>query len=195
MDYQFEAAWPCPTPELFSDVVRFWTAESALSVDVALQRARQLLVVARTSQRVVAAVSTAVRVHVRQLGFECFYYRTYVGRRHRARGLVGTGLLQTVARKSFDVLEARFLSGIDRDVLGIYMETENRKLMRVWNVPVWQEMGANIVYIGRTPEGCDMRVWYFAGARLPRVGDIGGTWSPDAAGAAGARAESLAGDQ
>jgi hypothetical protein len=167
MDYQLEAVWPAPGPEVMRDVVRFWISESAMPDSVAGQRAPQLLVVARTPEREVAAVSTAIRKYVDQLGFECFYYRSFVGHQHRAQGLLRSNLARIVMRKSFDVLESRFLSGIDASVLGLYLEVENPKLMRVLDHAVWRDLAANVVYIGRTPQGHDQRVWYFEGARVP----------------------------
>jgi hypothetical protein len=48
------------------------------------------------------------------------------------------------------------------------MEIENQSLMKVRNDAVWREDGMNVVFIGRTPDGRHIRVWYFDGARIPR---------------------------
>ena len=163
-DYRLETVWPTPPDGVQQDVVRFWLAESAMTDPAAAQeRAHQLLVVARDLSGQVAGVSTAVRVFVPQLGFECFYYRTFVGRAHRTRGLRSTGIFWSIVRKSYAVLNERFREGCDPGVLGAYVEIENASLMRVRNDAVWREGGMNVVYIGRTPDGRHVRVWYFDG--------------------------------
>ena len=166
-DYRLEPVWPTPTADVQQDVVRFWLAESALpSLASAQARAPELLVVARDPNGQIAGVSTAVRVFVSQLGFECFYYRTFVGRAHRARGLLSTGVFWSLLRTSYGVLNERFRHGRDPGVLGIYAEIENASLMRVCEEAVWQDQGMNAVYIGRTPDGRHVRVWYFDSARV-----------------------------
>ena len=91
--YRLEGVWPEASDLVQSEVVSFWLDESALpSRSAAEQRAHQLLVVARDADRRVAGVSTAVRANIAQLGFDCYYYRTFVGRAHRVKGLLSTDL-------------------------------------------------------------------------------------------------------
>jgi hypothetical protein len=168
MNYHLDTVWPEPTDEVREEVVEFWLTESAIpDRPIAEQRAQQLVVVARDSVDQVAGVSTAVRAFVPQLGFECFYYRTFVGRSHRARGLRSTDLVKDILRESYRVLDELFCQGYDPQVLGIYAEIENPSIMRHRNEAIWQDNGANFVYIGNTQDGKPMRVWYFHGARLP----------------------------
>jgi hypothetical protein len=167
-DYQLEAVWPTPSLAEREDVINFWLAESALANRAAAeQRAYQLLVVARNGEGQVAGVSTAVRTFVSQLGFDCFYYRTFVGRAHRGHGLRSTKLLWNIALESYRLLNQRFLQGCDPDVLGLYAEIESPSIMRNRSDLVWHDGGMNTVYIGRTPDGRHIRVWYFDGARIP----------------------------
>jgi hypothetical protein len=131
------------------------------------ERAYQLLVVARDQQGNVAGVSTALRMHVVQLGFDCFFYRTFVGRAHRVRGIRSTGLVWKILQESYRLLNERFQQGNAPGVLGLYAEMENPSIMRVRNEAVWQEDGMNFVFIGKTQSGRHVRVWYFDGARVP----------------------------
>jgi hypothetical protein len=166
--YQLEAVWPTPSAAVREDVVRFWLAEGALPHrPTAEERAHQLLVVARESSGNVAGVSTAVRTFVPQFGFDCFFYRTFVGRTHRARGMHSTQLFWNILLESYRFLNERFLHGCDSGVLGLYAEIESRSLMQARKDLVWQHCGMNVVYIGRTPDGRHVRVWYFDGARIP----------------------------
>jgi hypothetical protein len=168
MNYRLEAAWPAPSEVLQQEVVHFWLSESALPDEVSAQaRAPQLLVVSRDSNGQVAGVSTAVRTFVPLLGFECFYYRTFVGRAHRVRGLRGNELVWRIGAESYRLLDERFRRGCDPGVLGLYAEIESASLMASRKEAVWREYGMNVVYIGRTQDGRHLRVWYFDGARIP----------------------------
>jgi hypothetical protein len=102
-----------------------------------------------------------------QLGFECFYYRTFVGRAARTRGLRSTKLFWKILLESHRLLNERFLRGCDSGVLGLYAEIENRSIMRSRSDLVWRDEGMNAVYIGRAQDGKHLRVWYFDGARIP----------------------------
>ena len=83
----------------------------------AQERSRQLLVVARDVDGHVVGVSTAVRVLVQQLGFECHYYRTFIAPAARNRGLRSTQLVWQILHESYRLLNERFLNGFDSDVL------------------------------------------------------------------------------
>jgi hypothetical protein len=166
--YRLQTVWPEPSEAVREEVVQFWLTELPLSELAAVQeRAHQLLVVARDPDDRIAGVSTALRMHVEQLGFECFFYRTFVGREHRVRGLRSTGLFWDVLLESYRVLNDRFLRGCDPSVLGLYAEIENPSIMRVRNEVVWRESIMNAVFIGKAKDGRHIRVQYFDGARIP----------------------------
>ena len=165
MTYQLARVWPEPAEEIRDEVVQFWLAAGALSdLATARERSRQLLVVARDAHGHVAGVSTAVRILVDQIGFECFYYRTFIAPGARIRGLRSTQLGWQILHESYRLPDERFLHGFDREVLGLYAEIENRSIMRHRNEAVWQDDGMNFVFIGRTESGHHKRVWYFRGA-------------------------------
>ena len=168
MNYQLEGVWPTPSESVREEVVNFWLAELPSSELAATQeRAHQLLVVARDPDGKIAGVSTALRMHVVQLGFDCFFYRTFIGQSHRVRGVRSTGLGWKILHKSYRLLNERFQQGDDPGVLGLYAEMENPSIMKCRNEAVWQEDGMNFVYIGKTQSGRHVRVWYFDGARVP----------------------------
>lgn len=166
--YRLERVWPDPSEEAREEVIHFWLAESALpNLETARQRAPQLLVVSRDLHGEVAGVSTAAPVFVPLLGFECFYYRTFIGRAHRAQGLRSTDLFWRILRESYALLNERFHHGIDSGVLGLYAEIESASMMRVLKQAVWQDHGMNVVYLGSTQDGRQLRVWYFEDAEVP----------------------------
>ena len=168
MNYQFATVWPEASTTVREDVVRFWLDESALPNRAAAEeRAHQLVVVAEDANGQVAGVSTAARAFIHQLGFECFYYRTFVGRANRTQGSRGTKLFCEILLTSYRFFNERFARGCDPGVLGLYAEIESQSIMRVRSELVWRDSGMNVVYVGRTPDGRHQRGWYFDGARVP----------------------------
>lgn len=169
MDYSIEFVWPKPSEVVRNEVVGFWAKEGAVAPDEAEPRSRQLVCVARTTLGELAGVSTATAVAIPKLGFSCFNYRSFVGRFHRAKGLRSTDLGRRLLVESFRTLNESFIKGTDSKVLGLFLEVENLSAMRRRNELVWTDLGANVVYIGRSARGCHCRVWYFEGARLPEI--------------------------
>ena len=164
-NYSIEAVWPFPSSEIREQVARFWLSEGALLDEQrAKKRATELILVVHTNNQQVAAVSTARKVLVRQLDLKCFYYRMFVGRQHRTNGLLSTDLVRHVLARSYQVLNDRYQCGHDQDCAGLYMEVENESVKRHRNQTVWCDLGANVVYIGNTPQGDHARVWYFQGS-------------------------------
>lgn len=167
-DFRFESVWPNPDEVTRTDAVEFWLNEGALPEGVAIERSRQQLVLARDVNGKLAGVSTAVRHYVEFLGIRLFFFRAYVGKENRLRGLKGTGLIQSLIRNSYDSLEKRFDAGVDPDVLGLYLEIQNTSAINRRRRLVWNELGANIVYAGERANGAHARVWYFRDAMLPQ---------------------------
>lgn len=163
-----ERVWPKPSAAVQQEVSHFWSAEGGLTrAGDAEERSKQLIVVARDKNGHVAGVSTAARIYAPLLGFHCFYYRTFVGKRHRSLFLNASHMVMQITLESYQLLNERFLAGHDSGVLGLYAEIDNPGLMRLCNEVVWGEYGMNFVYIGRTETGRHIRVWYFEGARIP----------------------------
>ena len=171
-EYSYKTVWPSPSEDVRAAVVDFWAKESALSKGQAVGRAGQLVVVCRNTDGMVAAVSTAVPDFARHLGLWCFYFRAFVGRAHRARGLRGSKLIHRLIRNSYDALNERFQQGIDPDVVGLYLDVENPSAQRHRNELIWTDLDANIVFVGMLPGGRHARVWYFDHAKVP-VNDQG----------------------
>ena len=164
--FTFETVWPDPSPRIREEVVGFWHSEGVLSRGKAIERSAQLLVVCRDKDNAVAGVSTAVSAYVERLGMRCYFFRALVAQTHRAHGLRSSRLIHDLLRKSYDVLNARFQDGSDRECLGLYLEIENESVQRHRDDLVWSEDGANVVFVGYLPDGRHARAWYFDGARL-----------------------------
>ena len=164
---RLDRVWPKPSPELQTDVIAFWRDNDALpqgsTSEAAEARARQLVVVAHDQQGSLAGVSTAVKFHVDQFGFPCFYYRTFVAPAHRNLRVLSLDLFL----ESYHCLNERFQAGHDPDVLGVYLELHNAELQRYFKHAVWEIEGMNVVYVGKSRTGLQRRVWYFDNAKVP----------------------------
>lgn len=169
MLYSVDVVWQASSPALQAEAIRFWSEEAALSYDEATARAHQLLTVARDRTGAIAATSTAYATPVGHLGFPCYYYRSYVGRAHRAIGLRSLKLGKCLLSRSFETLNQRFVDGRDRDTLGLYLEIQNQKLRRHHRQTVWQLGSARFAYIGITESGRLCRLAYFDNSSIPRM--------------------------
>jgi len=107
-----------------------------------------------------AGVCTTVLRRVDQLGAELWYTRVFVGAAHR-RSHVALGL----ALAARDRLARRYASGADRRAIGIVFEVESEILKRYFPDAVWPRTG--FAFIGETPAGSHVRVFYFPGAPAP----------------------------
>jgi hypothetical protein len=165
--YCCQTVWPDPPGHVRAEAVAFWLRESALSEGRACERAPQLVAVCRDAAGNLAAVSTALPTLVPRLGLRCFFFRAFVGRAHRTRGLRPSRLIQQLLLHSYEALNRRFQQGRDPDVVGLYLEIENARIVRHRRELVWSDLGANIIFVGVLPGGRQARVWYFDGAKLP----------------------------
>ena len=166
--YIFESVWPDPSEPTRQDVIEFWRAEGALSVGAAAERASQLLVVCREKiDNHIAAVSTVLPHFLAQLELNCFYFRSYVGVKHRVRGIQASPLIQHLLLASYSELNQAHKSGRTSGEVGLYMEIQNQSILRHRRELVWNDRGANIVFVGKLPGGGHARIWYFEHATLP----------------------------
>lgn len=161
--YQFEVVWQQVDDDLRREVVDFWLKQGALPNEQAgHERADQLLTVCRDQNGSLVGVSTAVVRDISQLGFPCYYYRLFVNPRYRLAYLTSE-----LIDKGFTALKQGFRAGENPEVLGIYMEIQNPKIMKAINHLVFRRIrGHELIYIGKTEAGNHIRVCYFDEARL-----------------------------
>jgi hypothetical protein len=93
-----------------------------------------------------------------RLGQPMYYYRCFVGRAWRTRGVA-----RTLLRHAQKVLET-YARENDYPCIGMLLELENEGFSDTLRRAHWTGLGFS--YIGVSPRGLDLRVWYFRGARL-----------------------------
>ncbi|MEP6483740.1 MAG: hypothetical protein ABJB01_04770 [Rudaea sp.] len=151
--------WQEPAGDIDTAVLAFWQREGALSADIkADERLRQVILHAETADGEVAGVCTAITMTLPRLGQPMYYYRCFIGKQWRKTRLVNTLLLGAC-----EVLEA-YARANDYPCIGVLLELENSRFGQTLQRPIWH--ATKFVYIGKSQRNLDLRVRYFAGARL-----------------------------
>ncbi len=160
--FDYTPAWGGITPTDGQDVIEFWLAEKALGQrPLVEQRLKQLVCLARDrADGSVAGVCTAVLQTPSLMAQPFYVYRSFVGRRWRDSRLVYNLFMQ--ARK---ILEDYAIAN-DYPAIGILAELESPAFTRAGKLAVWPKV--DLVYVGKSPRGLDVRVCYFRRAQLKR---------------------------
>jgi hypothetical protein len=151
--------WKNVTPELEAELVRFWTSNNAIGEEKdAAKRAKQVVCIARDDKGEIVGVSTAHPRIVPRLRQPMYYYRNFI-----AEGARGQQLAPEFLEQSKQALQEYNL-GLSKPLcLGIIIELENKSLAAHRNEAQWKE---GFTFIGYSPKGLTLRVWYFDGVKL-----------------------------
>jgi hypothetical protein len=125
------------------------------------KRLTQVRFVVRTSKGEVVGVSTAYKAFIKQLNNFLYAYRCFIAADHRVPGLTSTLLVRTR-----DYLEEIHQSdGPEKErCVGVITLVENDRIMQHRREAIWP--ASKMVYIGNSPKGKHIRVYYFKGARI-----------------------------
>lgn len=164
MSLEIIPVWKKITPELETELVNFWIKNNAIEdAKLATQRAKQVACLVRSEDGEIVGVSTAVPRIVPRLKQPMFYYRNFIAEGHRGKQLAPPFLEMTkTVLQEFNAAQANPVC------LGILIELENKGLAAHRNEAQWKE---GFTFIGYSPKGNHMRVWYFEGAKVgaPRL--------------------------
>jgi hypothetical protein len=151
--------WKKVSPELEAEIVRFWTDNKAIGEENdAAKRAKQVVCIARDEAGALVGVSTAHPRIVPRLRQPMYYYRNFIAEVARGQQLAPKFLEQ-----SKQALQAYNL-GLSKPLcLGMIIELENKGLAAHRNEAQWKE---GFTFIGYSPKGLTLRVWYFEGVKL-----------------------------
>ena len=159
MAAKITTVWKKVTPELEAELVKFWTENKAIGEEKdAAKRAKQVVCIARDDKGELIGVSTAHPRIVPRLRQPMYYYRNFV-----AEGARGQKLAPEFLEQSKQALQAYNL-GLSKPLcLGMIIELENKGLAQHRNEAQWKE---GFTFIGYSPKGLTLRVWYFEGVKL-----------------------------
>jgi hypothetical protein len=143
------------------DVIELWLREDAMTtVEDARERVTEVSLVAVERDGGVAGVSTVYLQRNEQLRMNLWHYRTYVAEPHRLSNIAA----QLIFRNR-DLLEERFVRGVDTRAPGVLFELENPGMREYFNKALW--LPADFTFIGENELGAHVRVHYFPGAEVP----------------------------
>ena len=161
-NFKFVTHWQQDSADNDAAVVEFWKSENALSGDIKVEeRLRQVVLHAQSATGEVAAVCTAIPMTLPRLGQPMYYFRCFVGRKWRKSRLVFALLT-----RAFDILE-NYARANAYPCIGVLLELENARFGETLLAPRWPK--TQFVYIGKSQRNLDLRVRYFAGARLKKA--------------------------
>jgi len=151
--------WKKITPELEAELVEFWVENKAISDRAqAAERAKQVACLVRSEEGKIVGVSTAHPRIVPRLRQPMYYYRNFIAEAFRGKQLAPPFL-----EKTKQALQDYNLALTKPLCLGIIIELENKSLAAHRNEAQWNE---GFTFIGYSPKGLHLRVWYFEGVRL-----------------------------
>lgn len=157
--YQTITDWQQLDPTVGETVRAFWVREQAnVAGDAATRRLTEVVAHVLDEEGELVAVATATPKILPRLGQPLYYYRCFVGKAWRASKLV-----RPLLRHTQKVLE-RYARDHDYPCIGVLLELENEGFADTLRWAHWSGVGFS--YIGVSPRGLDLRVWYFRGARL-----------------------------
>lgn len=148
------------SPASTDDVVRMWTTQAGLTEDEARRRLSEVSRVATTRDGRLCGISTAYVDVVPKLGVPMWHVRAFVDEDHRS-GHLASNLLLAVRLAAVEEWE----SGRRPEVPGAVVEVENMLIEQRFPQAVWPYN--EFVFIGLTPAGAHLRVYWFDGARIP----------------------------
>ena len=167
MSVEISPVWKQVSPELEAELVHFWVKHNAITDEaLAGKRAQQVACLARSPQGEIVGVSTAEPRVVPRLRQPMYYYRNFIAADFRGQQLARTFLEKT--KREIGDPEILGNAAINLALpkprcLGIVIELENEALAAHHDLAQWR---SGFTFIGYSPRGFQMRVWYFEGVRL-----------------------------
>lgn len=158
-DHRLVTDWQQLDPATGEAILAFWLREQAnVEGDEARRRLGEVVAHVLDEDGKLAAVATVATKVLPRLGQPMYYYRCFVGNAWRSRKLV-----RPLLRHTQKVLEG-YARRNDYPCIGILLELENAGFADTLRWACWP--GVDFSYIGVSPRGLELRVWYFRGARL-----------------------------
>tara|TARA_B100000446_G_C10542316_1_gene337370 strand:+ start:142 stop:651 length:510 start_codon:yes stop_codon:yes gene_type:complete len=159
-EYLLKCVWQSIDETLSEEIVRFWLDNNALpSKDVALQRVNQVAFIARARSGELIAINTAYLKRNEKIGEYFYYIRAFVTE-HARRSQVAAEMLRRLQYQ----FEGLYEDGMLTPAIGLCMEVENPAIKQSRNEAIWPT--TKFIYVGKTPEGNHVRVYYFKSAKI-----------------------------
>jgi hypothetical protein len=158
-DFSFHTIVGAVSHEISAEVVKIWTERAGLDRAEAERRLGELVLLARSTAGQIVGISTAIKTYVPQIQNHVYVYRCFILPEFRAPALDTQMIVQSKHH-----LQQVSKSEMDQKCVGIMVIVQNEILKKNWRQAVWR--GADMIYMGDTPQGDHMRIGYFKGARI-----------------------------
>jgi len=158
-DYSFQFITGSVSKEIGRKVIKLWTDSAKLSVPEAERRLKELVLLLTNKSGDIIGVSTAAKSYFSQIQNYVYAYRCFILPEYRAPALDTQMIVRTKNH-----LEQINIGEITNKCVGILVIVQNEVIKTHWKQAVW--LGAEMIYIGNTPEGHHIRIGYFKGARI-----------------------------
>jgi hypothetical protein len=157
--YRIVTDWQQLDPGTGESIRAFWLREQAnVAGDEATRRLDQVVAHIVDAHGELAAVATVTPKILPRLGQPMYYYRCFVGAAWRSSKLV-----RPLLRHAQRVL-GEYARKNDYPCIGLLLELENAGFADTLRWAHWP--GVDFSFIGVSPRGLELRVWYFRGALL-----------------------------
>lgn len=158
--FSIHNVWQKVDPILAEEIASFWLEQQALNDRrQAITRSQQAVLIARGVDSKIVGVSTVYKQLNPQIEHYFYYMRAFVHPDYRDGDI---GRIFTRAIVAF--FELLYVTGADKEVVGVFMEIENRYFQYYRRDAILPEAG--FIYIGKNERGAHLRLRYFEGAQI-----------------------------
>lgn len=155
----FQNVWKEKNQELLDEIVDAWTRYKAIPPgENPLDRAKQVVYLARNEENHIVGIATAYIRRIGQLRANMFVYRSFVAEPYRRKGIMTR--ITVMTRDYLELIH----QNINPMCLGIIAEIENEGLKQTLRQAVYPQ--SKLALIGYSKRGNPIRVYYFQGAKI-----------------------------
>lgn len=161
-ELHFENLWKKNDPAIHVKTRQLWKKNfPAMPDQMVEERIHQVVFAITTADGTFVGISTAYKAYLDHLKHSYYAFRCFIEPEYRVPGLTTKLLVKT--RDWLEEIHQEDGSGQDR-CIGVIVLVENERIMKVRNEAIWR--GSGMVYIGNTPAGKHIRVYYFKKALI-----------------------------
>jgi len=158
----FENLWQKSETHLHHKIEQLWKKHFPfLSEEQIRKRLPQVIFAVQTTEGEVVGVSTSFRAYVQQLRNHLYAYRFFIDPAYRI-----PGLMEVILVKTRDFMEeiSQTDGPEDKRCIGLITLVENERMMKHRTEAIFP--ASKMVYIGNSPKGYQIRVYYFKKALI-----------------------------
>lgn len=158
-DYSFFTVDSPVSGELAREILDLWTKSAGLTDEQAKKRLTELILYVRDGSGQIIGVATAGKTYFQQIQNYVYAYRCFIEPEARVPALDTQMIVRTK-----DFLQKKSEQETENRCVGILTIVQNEVIKQNWKQAIW--LGADMIYVGNTPEGHHIRIGYFKNAMI-----------------------------